>query len=152
MSARILIVDDEPDIRDMMRYALIDAGYETLEAGDGITAQQLMRTSPEPLVVLLDLMLPRLGGSDIIQGLASAPPLERRHPIIATTANYRESRTLDLILSQFAIPVLRKPFEITDLLGKIQAAQARLSAAPSVDPASPVLAPVEGRNVVGDGY
>ena len=67
-SARILLVEDEPAIRDVLAYHLERAGHTVLVAGDGVTGLACAREqSPELLIV--DLMLPRMSGTDLIRQL-----------------------------------------------------------------------------------
>ena len=116
METQVLIVDDEHEIRSIMRVALEDEHYQVLEAYDGKKAFEMLIHAPQPMVVLLDLMLPRMDGSEIIQQLASLPEQRGRHAIIATTANYRFSQALEHMLNEQQIPMLLKPFEMTDFL------------------------------------
>jgi len=67
----VLVVDDDRDIRGTLRVALEDAGYTVHEAPDGLSAMDLLLTSPFPLVVLLDLMMPRMTGSEILELFAN---------------------------------------------------------------------------------
>src|SRR5689334_11618881 len=64
--ARILIVEDEPSLREVERDILRDEGYETLEAADGAEALALLRGSAEAFVVLLDNRLPDMEGGDLL--------------------------------------------------------------------------------------
>ncbi|HKT37977.1 MAG TPA: response regulator, partial [Ktedonobacterales bacterium] len=62
---KVLIVDDVQDLRDSIRYLLEGEGYEVLEATDGRSALATMRASRQPLVVLLDLMMPNMPGDRV---------------------------------------------------------------------------------------
>src|SRR4051794_18799987 len=61
VSARILVIDDDPDLRDVLTYALADEGYDVRNAADGRTALEILQ-SWQPNVILLDLMMPILDG------------------------------------------------------------------------------------------
>ena len=63
---KILIVEDEPDIQELLRTYLEDAGYETAVAGDGVAALSLFQSRPFDLV-LLDLMLPKIDGFGVCE-------------------------------------------------------------------------------------
>ena len=78
---RILIVEDEPDIQELLRAYLRDAGYETAVAGDGVTALALFQSQPFDLV-LLDIMLPRMDGFGVCQLLRQ----QSQVPILMLTA------------------------------------------------------------------
>ena len=68
MSKRVLIVEDEKNIVDILRFNLNREGYETLEAYDGSTGLSLAR-SEQPDLILLDLMLPKMNGFDVCRSL-----------------------------------------------------------------------------------
>jgi DNA-binding response OmpR family regulator len=64
---RILIVEDEKDMQDVMRALLERAGYEIIPAYDVATAVQILRAKPLPDLVLLDLMLPEISGLELLR-------------------------------------------------------------------------------------
>ena len=70
--ATILLVDDEPTIRVLVRAALEGTGYRLLEAADGVSALQLARRE-RPDLVLLDIALPRLSGLEVCRRLKEDP-------------------------------------------------------------------------------
>jgi DNA-binding response OmpR family regulator len=80
MSTRILIVDDEPPIVNMLAYNLKRANYEVLIARDGEEALRQARQG-QPDLIILDLMLPKLDGLEVCRPL----PGERDVPIILVT-------------------------------------------------------------------
>lgn len=118
---RILIVDDDADLRRMFRLALTVAGYEVEEAGDGLDALQLVENNPPDLVVL-DLVLRSLDGLSVQQELA-ARAFTRHIPIVIVTGS-----TLDTTGVEVAC-VLRKPVMPDDLVRTVTACLA--SGAPS---------------------
>ena len=67
----VLVVDDDTAIRQMLRLVLEDEGYAVREAMDGIEALAALRVSARPLVVLLDLMMPRLGGDGVLAAVTA---------------------------------------------------------------------------------
>jgi CheY-like chemotaxis protein len=81
---RILVADDEPMIRDLIRIRLRSHGVEVLEAVDGQEALDQVRTISPDLIVL-DLMMPKVTGEDVLRHL-QADPLTRRIPVIVITA------------------------------------------------------------------
>ncbi len=98
---RILIVEDDADLRRLFRMALSVAGYDVNEAGDGLEALQIIENRPPDLVVL-DLMLRALDGISVRQELA-AQSLTRHIPIVVVTGSTMDLETLDVAC------VLRKP-------------------------------------------
>ena len=63
---KILIVEDEPDIQELLRTYLEDAGYETAVAGDGVAALDMFHAQPFDLV-LLDVLLPKIDGFGVCE-------------------------------------------------------------------------------------
>lgn len=127
MTTRVLIVDDDADIREMIHYALEEEGYEVLEAGDGDTTLRLLRESEEPLVVLLDLELPKRDGADVLRCVSQEPRLKQFHAIILMSASYRLPLWLEQLMQSLGVPSLQKPFDISDLLNIVQLQGRRLS-------------------------
>lgn len=126
---RVLVVDDDHAIRETLRFVLEDAGYEVLEAADGMQALEILRDAPDAMVVLLDLMMPRLDGAGVLGAVAGDRKLSRRHAYVMTTATHQ---TLSLafvnLLANLSVPVLHKPFDVEDLLAMVEDATTRLSA------------------------
>lgn len=115
--ARVLVVDDDQDIRDVVRFILEDAGYEVLDTGDGERALQMLRDSPTPLVVLLDLLMPRPNGIDVLTEIIADPALKQRHAYILLTADNNVLRDkAEPLLSQLSAPTISKPFDVDKLL------------------------------------
>lgn len=121
--ARVLVVDDEQDIRDALRFILEDAGHEVLEATDGENALQVLRASQSSLVVVLDLLMPRLSGIDVLQQVIADPHVKDRHAYLLMTAdNALLRQQADPLLAQVSARVIGKPFDIDALLNMIDQA------------------------------
>jgi DNA-binding response OmpR family regulator len=134
MPTRILVVDDEIAVADLLAYNLRRAHYEVLLAGDGRTALQLARQSA-PDLILLDLMLPEVDGLDVCRELRK----NSRVPIIMITARGEETdRVVGLELG--ADDYVPKPFSVRELLARIKAVLRR--ARPDGEPES--AAPLHG--------
>jgi CheY-like chemotaxis protein len=82
---RILVVDDEPDLRYILRRIFERAGYQVVDAGDGAAALACVAHSPPDLVVT-DMMMPVMGGVELIRRLR-ANPATAQIPIIAETSD-----------------------------------------------------------------
>jgi CheY-like chemotaxis protein len=127
-TVNILVVDDDDAIRETLRFALEDAGYQVSEAPEGMAALRLLRSTRDRMVVLLDLMMPGLDGAGVLGAVAGDHQLTTQHSYILLTAN---TRTLTLafanLLSNLQVPTLRKPFDIDDLLKVIARASGRLA-------------------------
>ena len=110
----ILICDDEPALRELIR-ACLDDGYLCAEASDGMTALELAR-EVEPDLVILDLMLPRLGGLEVLARLRADEQL-RQVPVLVITA-WNESR--EDVLAAGAAEFASKPFDPDVLKASIE--------------------------------
>ena len=121
--AHVLVVDDDQDIRDALRFILEDAGHEVLEASDGEAALQILRKSRSPLVVLLDLLMPHMNGIDTLRQVVADPPLKERHAYLLMTADNAILRQqADPLLAQVSAQVVGKPFDIDRLLEMVDSA------------------------------
>ena len=85
---RVLVVDDDDATRVVLRLVLEDAGYIVHEASDGLLAMNVLLTSPYPLVVVLDLMMPRMSGTEILELFANDPVWAQRHAFLLLTAAF----------------------------------------------------------------
>jgi two-component system phosphate regulon response regulator PhoB len=108
----VLVVDDHDDIRRLIEVTIQRAGHKVRSVADGTEALAIMG-SGEPALVILDLMLPRISGWDILTARA-ADPVMRRIPVIVVTATV----ALDpLEAYQYGVfAVVQKPFEPDCLL------------------------------------
>ena len=122
----ILIVDDDSAIRDTLREALEDEGYEVAEAADGIAGLERLRASQENMVVLLDQLMPKLDGVGVLRAVQNDPLLTQRHTYILLTARSRMSTPATDIATALGVPIIRKPFDLETLLQAIAQAAARL--------------------------
>ena len=115
MRPRVLVVDDEPAIRDSVTYALEREGFETTSAADGLEALEAARKEAFDAVVL-DLMLPQLSGQEVCRRLRAESPV----PIIMLTARTTEiDRVVGLELG--ADDYVTKPFSVLELVSRVRA-------------------------------
>ena len=122
MNKRILIIDDEPAIRDMVAYALRRAEYEPVPAGDAREAQ--VRISERvPDLILLDWMLPGTSGLELARRFRR-DELTREIPIIMLTARGEENDRVSGLESGVDDYVV-KPFSARELLARIKAVMRR---------------------------
>lgn len=120
MQGRILVVDDEQPIADILKFNLEKEGYEVICAFDGITALELA-LSQKPDLILLDLMLPGKDGMDVCRDLRAA---HMHIPIIMLTAKDGEiDKVLGLELG--ADDYVTKPFSTRELLARVKAQMRR---------------------------
>jgi DNA-binding response OmpR family regulator len=115
LSPRVLLVDDEPDIVEPVRYALEREGFQVRALGDGVAAVEAARTEPFDVVVL-DVMLPGMSGMDVCRTLRA----ESAVPILMLTARDGEvDRVLGLELG--ADDYVTKPFSTAELVSRVRA-------------------------------
>jgi DNA-binding response OmpR family regulator len=112
---RVLIVDDDTELLDLLRDYLVEEGFEMAAATDGESgARAAVETSPD--LVVLDVMLPRLNGFDALRRIREASPV----PVIMLTARGQEvDRIVGLELG--ADDYLPKPFNPRELVARIRA-------------------------------
>ena len=113
--AKVLIVDDEPNIREVVGLYLRRDGHEVVSAADGEEALELFRSAAPDLVVL-DLMLPRLSGLEVCRRMQS----ERRVPLIMLTARGAEEERI-VGLGVGADDYVVKPFSPRELAARVTA-------------------------------
>jgi two-component system, OmpR family, alkaline phosphatase synthesis response regulator PhoP len=114
----VLIVDDEPSIREIARRYLEHAGFVVLEARDGLEGLRLARDQ-QPDVIVLDVMLPKLNGWQVLEELRLNSNLEQRIPVLMLTARGEESDRLRGLESG-ADDYLVKPFSPRELVARIK--------------------------------
>jgi two-component system, OmpR family, response regulator RegX3 len=115
MSARILVVEDEPAIAEAVSYALTDAGYDVDAVGDGDDAVAAARARSYDLMIL-DLLLPGMQGVDVCRTLRAESDL----PIVMLTARDAEvDRVVGLEVG--ADDYVTKPFSVAELVSRVRA-------------------------------
>jgi two-component system KDP operon response regulator KdpE len=115
-TARVLVVDDEPQILRFLRASLGASGFEVIEAETGAAA--LKRAAADaPEIVVLDLGLPDMDGKDVIKALREWSEI----PIIVLSARAREAEKIEA-LDLGADDYVNKPFGIGELLARLRAA------------------------------
>jgi two-component system alkaline phosphatase synthesis response regulator PhoP len=115
---KIIIVDDEANIRELIAFNLKNEGYRTLTAGDGITALKMIKEE-KPSLILLDLMLPGMNGYDVCKEVRREKELSTT-PIIMLSAKDAEfDKVLGLELG--ADDYMTKPFSVRELVARVKA-------------------------------
>ncbi len=119
--ARVLIVEDDAALRELLRVALESGGYQVLLAENGLDALvQIDRASPKPNLLLVDIMMPELDGLSLVRALKSRKET-KQIPVVFITAK-TDSRTIAEGISVGARYYVTKPFVIDDLLAKVKRA------------------------------
>lgn len=130
---KVLVVDDEDDIRKLLRRVLTQKGYVVVEASKGLEALQKVRDE-QPDVILLDAMLPEVHGFDICRRIKGS----RRYghiPIVMVSAIYRGWRVAEDLKTSYGVEAfLEKPFKVADVLLHVERAlEGRRSEVPDED-------------------
>jgi two-component system response regulator MtrA len=119
MDAHILLVEDDPSIREITALGLRAAGFTVDTAADGLEGVERWRHD-RPDLVLLDVMLPRLDGLEVLRAIRR----EATTPVVMLTAR---ADTIDVVvgLESGADDYVRKPFEMPELVARVRAALRR---------------------------
>jgi len=133
VSERVLVVDDDRAIREVIVATLSDAGFDCLEADDGARALELARRDA-PDAVVLDILMPRLSGDDVHHALRR-DPLTRYTPVIFVSAQGDASEKVKRLLDG-ADDYLTKPFDTDELSARVTTAIRRSQHLRALNPLS----------------
>jgi CheY-like chemotaxis protein len=103
----VLVVDDEPDIRESLRDALGDEGYSVFLASNGREALKILPDLERPCAVILDMIMPVMSGTELYSVLRTTPELADIPVLISTSDPSR---------APGRVPVMRKPVDLDRLL------------------------------------
>jgi DNA-binding response OmpR family regulator len=148
---RILVVEDEPDMVELVRYNLEKEGYKVDAAKDGLEALDLARRAVFDLIVL-DLMLPGLDGFEVLKRLRVGRTSAQTPVILLTAKGGEADRVLGLELG--ADDYVVKPFSPRELTARVKAVlrrTARAAEGPPVIRAGPIAIDVSKREVTVNG-
>src|SRR3954462_7969430 len=117
VAGNVLIVEDDPEVREMVRELLATAGFHTIAAQDGLEALHLLRTvrhrAPEaPCLVLLDLKMPRLGGNEFRRAQLGDPTVANVPIAVMSGALDLEERAE----AMGAVATIAKPLDVDALI------------------------------------
>ena len=127
MSPRILVVDDEPDLLELVRVSLVKAGFQVETAAAGRAASEKLEAAPPDLLVL-DLMLPDVSGNEICRKVRGHPALSDLPVVMLTAKSEEVDRVVGFELG--ADDYVAKPFSPRELALRVAAVLRRRAAAP----------------------
>ena len=111
----ILIVDDDADIRDLLKLLLEHRGYTVHVAADGVDALEQLQNGLRPKVILLDLMMPRMDGEQFLKRIRSTP--FGKTPVVILSGH----STAHKVAGELAVDhCLMKPVEFSELLKTVE--------------------------------
>jgi len=129
MVRKVLVLEDETNIRSFVVINLKRAGYETIEAGTGEEALEQLRRNPDTGVALLDIMLPDMDGFEVCRRIRAG---NNRIGIIMLTARTQEMDKVTGLMTG-ADDYVTKPFSPAELTARIDALYRRTGGEPAVD-------------------
>ena len=106
--SNVLIVEDDPEIREALAEFLDLEGYSVIEASNGLEALNLLAQLTLPCIILLDMMMPVMSGEEFLTRVKAEPVL-RACAVLVMTASFMD-------LPSGAVGIIRKPFELPVLL------------------------------------
>jgi len=115
---KILIVDDEEHIIELLKFNLLNAGYDVLTANNGIDAVKIAKAE-KPSLLLLDLMLPGIDGFDVCKEIKRDNDMKKTSIIMLTAKGEELDKILGLELG--ADDYITKPFSVRELLARVKA-------------------------------
>jgi len=132
MPKKILVVDDEKDIVDLITYNLEKEGFATMRAYDGDTALEMVKTQ-KPDLVILDLMLPGIRGLEVCKFIRRNRETETLPIIMLTAKGDHVDRIIGFELG--ADDYIIKPFNVGELIARVRAVLRRAESRPEADKA-----------------
>jgi DNA-binding response OmpR family regulator len=120
---RVLVADDDPDIRELVRFKLEQGGHEVTTVADGDAALEAARANGPYALILLDVMMPRRTGIEVCEALRADPTM-RAVPILLLTAKAQEA-DVERGFAAGADDYIVKPFSPRELSSRVTAALAR---------------------------
>jgi CheY-like chemotaxis protein len=112
---RVLVVDDDSALRDMLEIVLTGEGYSVRQAAHGGAAIAILKDGWDPHVILLDLLMPIIDGWQVCTWLETKIPAAQRPPVIILTASLSPQ-----LAPPNAAVVLAKPFNVSTVLQYVQ--------------------------------
>lgn len=135
MKKTVLVVEDEPDLAQIVAYNLAREGYATLTAANGRDALSILESSPRPDLVLLDLMLPDMSGTEVCRTMRSQPETESIPVIMLTARGDEIDRVVGFEVG--ADDYVTKPFSVRELMLRVRAQLRRTDASFSTPETEP---------------
>ena len=118
---KVLLVDDDEVLREVLEEALQEAGHHVTPARNGREALDILQREGD-WVVLLDMMMPEVSGLEVIRHLEAHPRLAKGNKIIAMSAGWAGQLKMTRPVSPLVLTCVSKPFDLEHLLALVVAA------------------------------
>lgn len=116
MAKTILVIDDSQTIRDQVSHVLTQAGFEIIQASDGVEGLSALAKAPETAMLLCDVNMPRMNGLEIVEALQKAGT----HPPIVMLTTEGQPRLVERARNAGAVGWILKPFRSDLLLAAVK--------------------------------
>ena len=124
----VLVVDDDYNTRQLLRFILQYEGYRVYQAPDGAAALARLRITSKRWIVLVGIMMPIMDGEQLLRIVAADSALVTRHRYIVVTGTSRvRAPDVQALLATLDAPVIFKPFKPDDILDAVEQARAKMS-------------------------
>ena len=127
---KVLIVDDEEHIVELLKFNLLNAGYDVFTANDGVNAVKIAKAE-KPSLMLLDLMLPGIDGFDVCKEIKRNDEMKKTSIIMLTAKGEELDKILGLELG--ADDYITKPFSVRELLARVKAVLRRTNSVGEIE-------------------
>lgn len=121
----VLIIDDDPDIRAVLRTTCHDEGWETIEAEHGADGLALLASASRPLVTLLDYRMPIMDGLQVLRMVEAHSALQIHSYLLITANPTTLPPELLRLAKRLRIQILPKPFDLDEVADAIESAAVR---------------------------
>lgn len=115
--ARVLIIEDEPNIAFVLKVAMSEEGHEVLTSKDGFCGLQQLEKEPIPDIVLVDLCMPRVSGRTVVETMHTNPRLQEI-PVVIITGSVPDAKKFPPAYSYRKL--ITKPFDLFKVLETVQ--------------------------------
>ena len=114
---KVLVIDDEENILNLIRIGLEDNGFEVVTRSNGLDALMYIEQE-KPAIIIADIMMPRLTGLELVKALKNNDDT-RKIPLIFISA-LDQAKTVQEGLDLGAVDYITKPFKISEIVGKVR--------------------------------
>ncbi len=113
---RVLVVDDDQEVREILQQWLENEGFQVVSASDGVEAMKLLQREPGKWVILLDLRMPRMDGWAVLHQLQADTLLPKDHKVVLMSAEWLLAQEGPPWRSPQVVAAVPKPFDLDQML------------------------------------